>query len=233
MKRPSLIRSASIAFVTCMVLVFACLAPVGCSSAEVDRYIADTKAAIPEMKAVVQKTADEVRLVKDGIAKTQVEIEATRAEIAKAKEAGQDTSKAEALVAGMVKSVEKASAVVKQTEDGLAKATEAITTLEKVVSSATDTAGLIEEGGKAAAQYVPGGYGPLVVLAATTVASLVRASQNRTAARNIAAAIEQVKSDGKVDFAAPDTASKLSAAMGSTAKRIVDEAQGDALRLPV
>jgi|GEM_PF-3847435 len=167
--------------------------------------IAVAKVAIPQVQAEV--------------AKTQVALEHAQQEIVIAKEAGQDTAKAEAVVDVMHKALSAAQTT-------LAK-------LNAIVASATSTADLIEAGSKEASVLVPGVYGALVAMTGTTIAALIRAGQNREAARNIAYSIEQAKEQGKIDFGSPETAAKLSANMGARAKRIVDEAQGDRTPLPI
>lgn len=166
--------------------------------------IATAKAAIPAVQAEVEKT--------------QVALTQTQAEIAAAKAAGQDTAGAEQIAAAMQKSLAFAQATLDK--------------LNRVVANATSTADLIEQGSKEASSYA-GGYGPLVALAGTTIAALVRSHQNRQAARDIAYAVEKAKVDGVIDFKQPDTQAKLSADMGARAKRIVDEAQGYGYPLPI
>lgn len=88
----------------------------------------------------------------------------------------------------------------------------------------------IEEGGEILGQYLPTPWKLPTVLGTALVAALMRSAYNRQAARKIAASVNDILSNPQnttVDR------SKIRQEQGVSAGRIVDEAQGKVLKLPL
>ena len=88
----------------------------------------------------------------------------------------------------------------------------------------------IEEGGEILGQYLPTPWKLPTVLGTALVAALMRSAYNRQAARKIAASVNDILSNPQnttVDR------SKIRQEQGVSAGRIVDEAQGKVLKLPI
>lgn len=117
----------------------------------------------------------------------------------------------------------------------LGKAQAAIAALqENLDKRPADAIGVAEAALQTAGPFVPPPWNVLIPVG-LNVLLLLRNWQNRSAARNIAAATEAAKmanGGATVDFAAPATMATMDL-MGSAAKRLVDEAQGKKLKLPV
>jgi len=87
-----------------------------------------------------------------------------------------------------------------------------------------DTPGLIQSVTSEIGTAVPGVVGSWIALGGIALASILRAAQNRAAARQIVASVDTILSDEQKATITGQSA---------TAKRIVDEAQGTKARLPV
>jgi len=113
----------------------------------------------------------------------------------------------------------------------IAQADDVAGDLERHLADATD--GLDVAGGviQSIAPFIPPPFNGLVIFVGGTVIGLIRAAQNRSAARRVVQSIEAAKDAGKVDFESVDVKNRLSVQQGATGKRIVDEAQGKASAL--
>jgi hypothetical protein len=89
----------------------------------------------------------------------------------------------------------------------------------------------LEDVAVAVAPLIPGGAGALQLGAFALL--LIRNWQNRNAGRKIAEAINSASSGGQINFKDEATRNELSRVMGSSGKRLVDEAQGKARSLPI
>ncbi len=88
----------------------------------------------------------------------------------------------------------------------------------------------IEEGGEVIGQYLPTPWKLPMVLGTALVAALMRSAYNRQAARKIAASVNDILNNPQnttVDR------TKIRQEQGVSAGRIVDEAQGKVLKLPL
>lgn len=88
----------------------------------------------------------------------------------------------------------------------------------------------IERGGEVIGQYMPAPWKLPTVLGTALVAALMRSAYNRQAARRIAASVNDILSNPQnptIDKA------KIRQEQGVSAGRIVDEAQGKVLKLPL
>lgn len=161
----------------------------------------------------LQQASADLKAAGQALDETKGELAKTREEIAAAGAKGEDVRKADKIAAGAEKVVDVAGTVV--------------TKAGEVVAGAADTAGLIEGTAAAVAPHVPGGYGPLILLGATTIAAFIRARQNLNTARDIARGVEAGKdSSGRVDLGEEKTKAKVKSVMGARADRVVDEVRG-------
>jgi len=161
----------------------------------------------------LQQASDDLKAASSVLEQTKGDLAKTRDDIAAAGAKGQDVRKADKIAAGAAKVVSVASEVVSKAEG--------------VVANAADTADLIEGGAAAVAPLIPGGYGPLILLGATTIAGFIRARQNLNTARDVAKGVEAGKDEtGKVDLKSPSMKAKMKSVMGARADRVVDEARG-------
>jgi len=143
---------------------------------------------------------------------------------------------ADAVITGVKPIVEAVVPAVQINADGIKKDLgEAIASA--VAAAEEDTKEASAQAAKEAvdvvAPFLPQPWGSFASMAAGLVLGLMRASANRKAARRMATAIELQQGDnGTINFDDETTRDNLSAGMGATAKRIVDEAQGKASSLP-
>jgi hypothetical protein len=115
--------------------------------------------------------------------------------------------------------IDKASVVLPRMRDELVRA--------------EDTLGVISAGVNAAAPLIPPPWGTIVAAVTGLALGLFRAAQNRSAARRIAASIEQnAGADGTINLSDPAIKDKVRSVQGATAGRVVDEAQGKVASLP-
>lgn len=137
---------------------------------------------------------------------------------------------------------DRVEAVVNKLETGIEKTNKWLTVAEAAAdqldaklkaANPSDKLAAVEAVATSAAGAVPG-YGPLIAMALTAVFGWARAAQNRIAARAIAKSLETVqKPDGTINLDDETTQQDLRMHQGAVAGRIVDEAQGKAVKLLV
>ena len=177
-------------------------------------------ALTPDEREQIGQAAAQAQAVADEATAMKAQLDAA---IPALKQAGLLTAEKEQQIAG----------ISKQLDDKIAAAKQALATFQTQLQSNPPADG-VDVGIAAVQAAAPllGPYGSLAV-ALAGIAAMIRGAYNRAAGRKLAQAIEAAKAKGAVNFADPETAAKISAGMGAAAKRIVDEAQGKALPLPI
>ena len=125
---------------------------------------------------------------------------------------------------------EKIGKIIEAYQEWLDRADATISALQAGLVEANDALDVAEAGLHATTPYLPLPWGALATGIGGLTIGLLRAYQNRKAGRNIAASVADIVAK-ELDLS-PESAARLSAAQGATAKRIVDEAQGTKAVVP-
>lgn len=110
------------------------------------------------------------------------------------------------------------------------QAVQVLAEMNQTLGEADNLGDVIAGGAQAVAPVIPPPYGVLVGALGGLIGGLWRARHNRVAGRNLAGALESVKEGPTINLGA--NKDKISAMMGASGKRLVDEAQGKRWGLP-
>lgn len=136
---------------------------------------------------------------------------------------GEEKDAAQAILDGMNTAIDKPLAVIDKGEAILAHVNAQLAKAE-----AGDDFALAEIGVGTASKFAPAPWGALIGLAGTTIIGFLRAAQNRRAARQIVKSVNPiVRNAGETERTA------IAARQTPEAERIVDEAMGKRLALPL
>lgn len=177
-----------------------------------------TVAQIRDIAAGVQKDVDAAQAVLD---QAQPAIDAYRAEV-EAMPDGDEKEAAEQILAAMEATLVKPREVVAKGSAVLAEINTRLAGLQD-----GDLVDVAEIGIDVGASTLPPPWGALVGLGGGLAIGLFRAYQNRQTARNIAKSVDHI-----IKGVEPSESTAIAARQTLAAERVVDEAQGKAVRLP-
>lgn len=144
-----------------------------------------------------------------------------------------DMRRLESAATQAAKVADQVGAVIGRAQSILAQAESAARTLADGLAKAESAPDVAQATVNAATPLIPGPWGAIVGLLATTLIGFWRAAYNRAAGRSIARSIELSQGkDGVINLDDEATREDLRARQGSGGSRLVDEAQGKAMALP-
>jgi len=174
-----------------------------------------TDEQIAKMRQAAGTLKEQVPVVKDTLSKAQAQSENIEQAINSLPDG---ELKDKLLKAKMV-----ADQTVEAANEFLEKAEPQLAELNAKLAEATDTLDVIDAGIQSAAPLLPVPWGPLLAAGGGLVVGLLRAAQNRKAARNIATSVQPILADVKLT---EEQKTAIRATQGATGNRIVDESQG-------
>jgi len=183
--------------------------PVACNP----QQIAELKVQAAEMRADLAAGRQQLELTRD----QRVRLAEAISEMPE----GKEKEKFKAVLDTVDQRIEQVTGYVLNVEDALNE-------FEAKIANADDPLDVADAAVQTTAPFLPPPWNALLAAAGGLAIGLVRAAQNRIAARSIAASME-----GHVTGLTATEVDAISAAQGAGGKRIVDEAQGKKLKLPI
>ena len=187
--------------------------------------LAQGHGCVPMSIGSQQITAQDVAATQQVLADTRAELEATQARLV-ALQAGQPPdAEPDPEIAAIEQRIGELAANMEKLEAAAATWAEIM-----AANPDMDRFGQLLAGAQAAAPLIPPPWGELI-LGGVSILAIIRAAANRRAGRQVAASVAAPMAAALA--ADPTLGATIRAAQGTAAGRLVDEAQGRALALPL